>query len=140
MNCKYKVTKWVSGLQFQAVAQAQHTQCTPLGLVLFSFSFFFFLTDSTRILRLCRMSKLAPLSLLKQGKWFFCSSPSSSAWISHRQTKAVDFLQGWMPKTGLGHTQDRPGEFNVLSVDDTVSSKAPCHSALRGLSVLKICK
>lgn len=42
MNCKWKVTKWVSGLQFQAVGQAQHTQCSPLGLFLFSFSFFFF--------------------------------------------------------------------------------------------------
>lgn len=75
------------------------------------------------------MSKLAPLSLLRQEKWFFCSSPSFSAWISHGQTK-VDFLQGQVPKTGLGDIQDRPGEFNVLSVDATLSSKAPCHSAI----------
>lgn len=148
MNCKWKVTKWVSGLQFQAVGQAQHTQCSPLGLFLFSFSFFFFysFTDSTRILRICRMSKLAPLILLRQGKWFFCSYPSSSIWISHGQTKAVDFHQGWVPKTGLGDIQDRPGEFNALSID--VLPAMPLYlqrhhvtqPSLRGLSALKICK
>lgn len=75
------------------------------------------------------MSKLAPLSLLRQGKWFVCSSPSSSAWISHGQTK-VDFPQGWVPKRGLGDIQDRPEEFDVLSVDASASSKGPCHSAI----------
>lgn len=152
----YSIPHWKDQCEFKLQVQSDKMSLRPAGSqlrlstdnavpwVCFCFLFFSSFTDSTRILRICRMSKLAPLILPIQGKWCFCSSPSSSTWISHRPTKAADFHLSRVPKTGLGGIKDRRGEFNALSIDamPLIPPYLQRHHVtqlpLRGLSALKL--